>query len=481
MPGLMSLAADQASARFDRLERRLTLARDAFGMKPLAWARAGRRVAFASEPAVVAALLGIRLEIDDGVVTQFLARREVADDRTAFAGIRVLEAGHWLTVDESGRVGDGVWFRPEDLISREMSDEEAVEEVSSSVAEAVASRVVRGRTGLLLSSGRDSSSIAVALSRLGERVTCATQEFDADLDVNEGADAEESARSCGHAWLTAPVPSNPPADAYAEIPKWAGTPCGYLGFPQATAPMQILADARVRVVLNGEGGEPLFSASPVVVLDLLRAGRAREALVAARTFDAEWTYPFPVTVKAAIRAMLPTGVLRFRERLRPVPPWLKRSVQRPLDPVTAPRSESRSLLTSIRPAGGTAYDLDERLGAIHGLEIASPLLDLRVVRVAMNMRPTSRAPVPEPKPILARAFLRGLPGERRKVSFYEYYLRLAHAAWKTVPEVFGPGSRLARRGLVDGSIVQDHRGDWPIESLALVPVEMWLRADELEG
>jgi hypothetical protein len=234
------------------------------------------------------------------------------------------------------------------------------------------------------------------------------------------------------------------------------------------------------MVLNGQGGEPLFSASPVVVLDLLRSGRLRDATQAARTFHASWTYPYSMTIKAAIRATMPPALLGVRERVRAIPPWVKRPVRKTLDPITAPRDERSHLLTSIRPAGGTAYDLDERLAAIHGFEVASPFLDLRVVRVAVNAPPMSRAPVPEPKPILAQAFLRSVPGRRRKVSFGSYYRRLARSAWSTVPWVFGPNSHLARRGLVDPSVVDRCRHEWPIESLALVPAEMWLRSDELE-
>jgi asparagine synthetase B (glutamine-hydrolysing) len=481
LSGLMHVAADQASARLDRRRVELTLARDAFGMKPLYWARAGNKIAFASDPGIVADLLSIRLEIDEDVVTQFLARREDRDDRTAFLGVKAVEAGHWMSIDAHGRARGGPWFRPADMIERQLSDAEAVDAVAEAVEAATESRIRPGTTGLLLSSGRDSTSIAVAARRVDARLTCLTHRYDNDLDVNEGPDAERAAHALGHEWLAVDVPSRPPLKAYQGIPSWAGTPCGYLGFPEATAPYEAAAQAGLSMVLNGEGGEPLFSASPVVVLDLLRCGRVQDALSAARTFHASWTYPYVVTMKAAVRASLPGAALRVRERARAVPPWVRRPVRKALDPTTAPRSERSHLLTSIRPEGGTAYDLDERLAAIHGFEMASPFLDLRVVRVAVNSNPVSRAPIPEPKPILARAFLAGLPGRRRKVTFGPYYRRLAESAWGTVPSVYGPESHLSRRGLVDPVILSRRRHEWPIESLALVPAEMWLAADGLEG
>jgi asparagine synthetase B (glutamine-hydrolysing) len=478
--GLMHVAADQASARLDRRRAELTLSRDAFGMKPLSWGRAGSRIAFASDPRVVASLLSIDLQVDEDAVAEFLARRDIKDDRTAFIGIRTIEGGHWMSIDVGGRVRGGAWFRPEDMIDRELTDAETVDAVSTALEAATASRVRRGTTGLFLSSGRDSTSIAVVASRSAARLTCFTHRYDDDLDVNEGSDAERAARALGHDWLAVDVPSRPPAEAYEEIPSWAGTPFAYLGFPEVTAPYEVAAQAGLSMVLNGEGGEPLFSASPVVVLDLLRSGRLRAAAKAAQTFHASWTYPYSVTIKAAIRATMPSALLNVRERVRSIPPWVKRPVRKTLNPITAPRDERSHLLTSIRRVGGTAYDIDERLAAIRGFEVASPFLDLRVVRVALNAPAMSRAPVPEPKPILTQAFLRGVPGRRQKVSFVPYYERLAGSAWSTVPWVFGPNSCLARRGLVDPSVVDRCRHEWPIESLALVPAEMWLRSDELE-
>jgi asparagine synthase (glutamine-hydrolysing) len=446
-------------------------------MKPLSWARSGRQIAFSSDPAVVAALLSLPLEVDEEVVAQFLARRDTRDDRTAFIGIHTIQAGHWMTIDVVGRVRGGKWFRPGDLVDRELSDSEAVEAVTEAVETAMASRMRSGKTGLLLSSGRDSTSIAVAARRLEAQLTCFTHRYDDDLDVNETSDAEQAALALGHGWFAVDIPSRPSVQAYEAIPSWARTPCAYLGFPEATAPYHAAAEAGLRVLLNGHGGEPLFSASPVVVLDLLRAGQFRDAVAAARMFDASWTYPYSTTMKAAVRALLPSEVLRARERVRAVPPWVKRPVRKTLDPVTAPRSERSHLLTAIQPAGGVAYDLDERLATMHGIEVASPFLDLRVVRVAVNARPASRAPIPEPKPILARAFLRDVPGRRRKVTFVPYYQRLARSAWGSVPWVFAPDSHLAHRGLVDPFVLHRRRHEWPIESLALVPVEMWLRKE----
>jgi asparagine synthetase B (glutamine-hydrolysing) len=414
------------------------------------------------------------LDLDEAAVRAYLAFRDFRDERTAFVDVRALRAGHGMTIDGSGRIRAGRWFRPERLIVHELDHEEAVGATREAVTEAVRSRVLGGKVGLLLSAGRDSGSIAVALRDVGVMATCFTQRFDPDLGVNEEVEAKRLANECGHVWEPAPVPSAPVRSDYLDIPRWAGTPFAYAGFPQETAPIDLAASLGVEVLLNGLGGEPLFSASPAVVFELLRRGHVSEGLEAARTFDRQWTYPVSSIVKASAKTLLPRSVLQAREEMRRIPPWVLGHVDRDGVPKTVPRNEREHLLDALRAGGGTDNDLDERLHRLVGMESAAPLLDLRVIQVAVSLAPGLRAPVPEPKPILAEALLGSFSVDRRKVSFQSYYRRLARSAWNTMAEVYGPGSRLAAAGLIDPDLLRRQRDRWPLESLTVLPVEMWL-------
>ncbi|MDP9262191.1 MAG: hypothetical protein M3O89_09485, partial [Actinomycetota bacterium] len=138
--GLDRLAADFALARWDRRRDRLLLARDAFGLRPLFWAKRGRRIGFASEPVVLVELGLASGDLERHVVAQRLAGADPAGERTFFAGIRRVLGGRWLTVDRDGLMHTGRWFRPETIQVEETSLEDAASGVQEAIVDAVASR-----------------------------------------------------------------------------------------------------------------------------------------------------------------------------------------------------------------------------------------------------------------------------------------------------------------------------------------------------
>ena len=114
-PGLMGLAADFALARFDLEQGVLTLARDAFGLRPLYWAKVGRRFAFASDVSVLQHLGLASADLDPAVVAGYLARFGVPRGRTGFKDVFCVPPGSWLSVVLNGRASEGRWFDPVQL------------------------------------------------------------------------------------------------------------------------------------------------------------------------------------------------------------------------------------------------------------------------------------------------------------------------------------------------------------------------------
>ena len=473
---LNDFAAEFALALASPLEGWLTLARDAFGLHPLYLASIGRRFAFASDPAVLVRL-GLAIgELDCDVIAAALARAEPLDGRTAFRGIVELLPGSWLRVDVDGRREHGLWFEPEQLQGRQLRGDDAVDAVREAVTTAVISSTRSGNIGVLLSGGRDSGSVAIAAARAGIELTALTQTFDDDLPVQEATLARDLALREGISWLPAPVTSCPSWAELQDVPRWSGTPLAHWAFPQAVGPIDAAADAGITALLTGEGGDPLFSASDVAVLDLARTGRFLTAARAARAFHSEWHYPYQRIAKVAGRAVAPRGMLRVRERSRPVPPWVRHRVSHSLVEETAPQSDRQSLLLQLRAPHPAGFDLDERLAQTRGVRLANPLLDLRVVQVALSLRLRDRVPVPRPKPMLAAAFLGGLAGTRVKMSFIPYYDRLARHVHKAHPELFEPNNLASRAGIVDGAGLEHAGTDrWRIESLGAAVLEMWLQ------
>lgn len=474
---LNGIAADFAVATFHKPAARLLLCRDAFGLRPLFWASRGSRVAFASDPAVLWRLGVASSGLDPIAVARHLAGMESYEGRTAFVDIRAVQPGSWVAFSPDGSNSSGRWFEPALLIGPRLRGQDAVDAVREAVGAAVRSRTQGRRTGLTLSGGRDSGSLAVALAQAGVTTTCVTQVFDQDLPVGEQESARTLADQLEFPWVAAYVPSRPSIAEIDDIPRWTGTPLGFGGFPQATAPVNVAAAAGVEVLLTGEGGEPLFSSAPVGVWDLVRRGDLRMASEAARAFHRRWIYPYPTIAKAGVRAILPPGLLNYRERARLVPPWVEGIVNHSYDERTAPRNAFEHLLTALRRSDANDYEIEERLHQTRAIERAHPLLDLRVVKVACSLALEERVPVPGPKPLLTRAFLNDVAGARVKMRFGPYYRRLARYVQKLDPAVFREESIAARSDLVLSSglpAVREPR--WLTESLMLLPVEMWLRS-----
>jgi asparagine synthetase B (glutamine-hydrolysing) len=410
-------------------------------------------------------------------VIRYLAGIEPSDGRTAFRDVRAVQPGSWVAFSTTGGSSSGRWFEPALLTGSTLRGPDAVDAVREAVGAALRSRTEGRRTGLTLSGGRDSGSLAVALAEAGVTTTCVTQVFDEDLPVGEQGLAQGLADRLQFPCVAAYVPSRPSRAELDEIPRWTGTPLGYRGFPQATAPVDVAAAAGVEVLLTGAGGEPLFSSAPVGVWDLIRSGDLRRARVTARTFHQRWIYPYPTIAKAGVRAILPPVMLGLRERARPVPPWVKGKVTYSYDERTAPRNAFEHLLTALRASGANDYEIEERLHQTRAIELAHPLLDLRVVKVACSVALEERVPAPEPKPLLTRAFLGDVAATRVKMRFNPYYQRLARHVQELDPAVFREGSTAERSGLVrKRGLPAVCEARWLTESLALLPVEMWLRS-----
>lgn len=474
---LQEVAANFALASADQGAGTLLLARDAFGTRPLYWARRGERFAFSSDPEFLIRLGVASSELDPRVMTVYLRLESLPRWRTAFRDVARVPNGHWLRLVDN-ELDYGRWFRPEETGVSYRTVEEASEDMARLLPIVVASQVRGSKPLLSLSSGRDSASVAAALAAAGMRVDCVTYDFERHHnDADERRDAQAIASSFGHPWRTVPVTDSFDDGDLALIAQLHGSPIGFPAFPLALAVGRAGSNVGADLLLDGMGGEPLFSASPIVVLDLLRSLRFREAARAAVTFDRLWTYSYWHTTKSIARSLAPSPVLRWRDRTRRQLPWSAGT------PSTRRRQEWHTarehLLLSVTEFGRSGeIELAERFYRGFGLRYACPLLDLRVVRLALRLPSAARAPVPVPKPVLAEAFLRGVTC--RKARQTSYFEGLAGFALDARPDLFDSRSVLARRGVVRvDSLRRIREKAWRIHLLALIPVEAWLRQEDL--
>jgi asparagine synthase (glutamine-hydrolysing) len=190
-----------AIALWDRPRRRLVLARDRMGVKPLYVAETGAGLAFASEVKSLVAGGVVRPQLDPAAAELFMAWGYVPGPLTLFAGVHKLDPASYL-VYEDGRVGERREYwnpggnAPEGVGS---SWEEDGERLLELLRTATRARMVSDvPLGVMLSGGLDSSLIAALMAETSERpVQTFSVGFVEDAAANELADARQVANRLG--------------------------------------------------------------------------------------------------------------------------------------------------------------------------------------------------------------------------------------------------------------------------------------------
>jgi asparagine synthase (glutamine-hydrolysing) len=156
-----------AFALWDSARRRLFLARDRFGKKPLFLRQDGGRVAFASEIKAILRLPGVLPKVNEQAVWHYLAYRYVPGPDTLVKGVRKLMPGSYA-VWEGGELTEHRYYTPPDGEPRTLMPPPAEAEglFLSALDEAVRIRMVADVPyGAFLSGGIDSSAVVALMSR----------------------------------------------------------------------------------------------------------------------------------------------------------------------------------------------------------------------------------------------------------------------------------------------------------------------------
>jgi asparagine synthase (glutamine-hydrolysing) len=245
-----------AFALWDSRARKLLLARDHVGQKPLYYHHDGGEFYFASEIKSILAAKLVRPEVDIDALWHYVSLRFIPDQYSLFKGIRKLPAAHLLVV-EDGKLRLRQYWRP--LYTEKRRAKEAVleEELDALLRETVKLHTLADvRVGAFLSGGIDSSTIAAMMARESAEPVPSFSIGVAEQDFNElpyarmvaaryGMEAHEEVVSADLAHL---IPRmiyhlDEPSDPFA-----AGV---YL--------VSRLASRHVKVVLGGDGGDENFA------------------------------------------------------------------------------------------------------------------------------------------------------------------------------------------------------------------------------
>jgi asparagine synthase (glutamine-hydrolysing) len=255
-----------AVALWDAQRRRLVLARDRYGIKPLYYRAVGETLDFASELRALP-----RGEIDLDALEAFLAFNSIPAPLSIFRDTRKLPAGHVLVWEESGGLVVERYARPAPVRVEELRDDdeaELVEELRARLRDSVRAHLLADvPVGVLLSGGIDSAVlVALAAQETGEAVHTFTIGFE-EKSFDERADARRVAERYGtnhHELLVHPDPRllvPALADVFDEPFADSSALPTYL--------VSQLASEHVKVALSGEGGDELFGGYYTYSADLL--------------------------------------------------------------------------------------------------------------------------------------------------------------------------------------------------------------------
>jgi len=498
-----------AIAIWDSKQRRLVLARDRIGQKPLVYRHEPGRLLFASELKSLLQVADVPRELDAGAIDEYLTYQYVPHPKTIFAGIRKLPPGH-VAVYQDGKLAVRPYWEPdlnqEIQVKAGVAAERLVELMTSSVEMRMRSDVP---LGAFLSGGVDSSLIVALMQQRSEQpIKTFTIGFPI-AEYDETCYARQVARHLGTEHEELQVTP----DGVSILPKLVWNFDEPFADSSAIPTWYVSEMTRrhVTVALSGDGGDELFAGYPrykAVWLSnqLDRLGPIRSFLAAGawqklpgsrqkslvRRFKRfseflgktpqrrylEWIAIFNESRRATLYRE------DFVERLPDSDPFsfLGRSWA---------RAGSRDLVTGASLADLTTYlpcDLMTKVdiaSMAHSLEVRQPFLDYRVVEYAASLPLSLKFRRGQGKLLLRRAFGRLLPRaiwNRRKMGFgvpLDHWFRdelreITHDA------LLGESARISnffRHEAVEKLVTQheSRQFDHAYRLWALLVLELWLR------
>lgn len=506
---LQQLRGMFAFALWDTRRRRLLVARDRIGIKPLFYRLSDGTLEFASELRALAELYqngGSRFEVDLQAVYDFFGFRYVPAPGTFYKGVQKLLPGHYLLADRSGARTFAWWDLPveEEGDSPDLSAKAWGEQVIELLRESVRLRLIADvPVGVFLSGGIDSSAVVALAS---QPVALPLRTFSVGFEEAQYSElpaARQTARDfrTEHHELVLRA-----GDLAADLERLVAFRHEPISEPTDVALHRIAARAAetVKVVLAGEGGDEVFAGYPKYAFDRL----------------ARWVSMFPRPLTQGLAHLLPYRARRLQLALETLAirseaerstTWFASFTSEERQTLFAPeflaeidpahparvfaeyleRAPGRSPLKRLLYADLKVWLPDnlllrgDQMTMAASLEERVPFLDHKLVELAARIPERWLTRGFRPKAFLKRALAPYLPAEtlrRRKVGFkvpvgdwFRKPLKSMVADLVLSPEALGRGyfNRRAMQQFVrehfDG--VRDrHKQLW-----ALVNFELWQR------
>jgi asparagine synthase (glutamine-hydrolysing) len=499
---------DFAMVVYDRRARRLTVARDQVGGRLVVWHHQHARVQLASDTKLLLQLLPSRPGADAASLAHWLSLSGLPGSRTLFDGVHQLPAAHRLDIGPNELQVARYWA-PAYVRPSRVSSAGAAAGLREVLSEAVRRRSDGSSTGVLLSGGLDSATVAALATELPDGVR-PRRAYSAVFPDHPTIDEDALISRIGAAFdldITRVVVRSGSvlSGALAYVREWELPPIS----PNLFFWLPLLRGASadgVHSLLDGEGGDELFGLSPYLMADYLRRGRVRGALrllnrIPGTTDTTPRRAKRPIFRRYAIKGAAPASLHEAARRRRGgatyTADWLRPEVADLF-------LESHEASGWKRLAGPRwwAYLVDlftrgmsvtmmldhvRHRGAMCGVEPRHPILDVDVIEYVLRLPPELAWDPRWSRPIIREALAGRLPDEVRcrvtKSSFDAiFHASLAGSDLPLVRELLDP-DRAAISDYVDGVALRRlvaappepaARLHWAMEVWRLATAELWL-------
>ena len=475
-----------AFAIWDAPRRRLLLARDRMGIKPLYWTLAGNRLLFASEIKAILESGLVRAEANERAIPELLSTRYLSGTETMFRGIHRLMPGHVL-VFERGTVTTRCWWDVpvghENPDVARLSDRDAVDTFRRKLEEAVRTRLMADvPLGMFLSGGLDSSAIAALMAGMIDRPL---QTFSVAFKQRAFSELDYARQVATAIKADAHEVVIDDADFFGALPKLVWHEDEPIAHP-SSVPLYFvseLARQHVKVVLTGEGSDELlagYGKYPRALVNWRAGALWRVAPEPVRAFVADTIVPrlparaaryarrsflaMPRTPESMFFDNFASVGLRRQAALLDPRLALQATAERAYAPSRAyfdlPNGHSttldRLLYTDLKTYLVELLMKQDQISMAASIESRVPFLDHHLVEFAAALPPRMKLRGFTTKWILRQAVQRLLPREiltRRKMGFPVPFALWMRGGWGDTARDVLLDRRTRQRGVFDSGAV----------------------------
>jgi asparagine synthase (glutamine-hydrolysing) len=251
-----------AFAVYDRARRRVLLARDRYGIKPLYYATHQGQLVFASEIKAILALEGFEPQVDRQACYDFLGLGYVPEPATAYANVRALPKGTTLIADEAGQRTaqyHKTTARPTRDVASEHDLSARVEEVSTALLAAVERQSVADvPVAALLSGGIDSSLVVAAHTRAASQAVATFNVRFPDADYDETQMALAVSRHCSTSHQTIDTDGALTPELVFKLFRHFDQPFADTSLIPMYRVAKAIRERGIICALSGDGGDEVF-------------------------------------------------------------------------------------------------------------------------------------------------------------------------------------------------------------------------------